>query len=284
MRHPNDFFSKSGSKGIAIGGAVLLILLTVGIFAETFAPHDPTRQFLAQRLSGPSLDFPLGTDALGRCVLSRIIHGIRPTLGLALAVTLVVAFIGTAVGLLSVAVPRLDGLLMRITDCFFAFPPIVLILVTVNILGPGLISLAAALCLPGWPKYARVARSVALSLKERTFVQAALALGADRGYLLRRYYLPAVSAPVLTIATIGIGGKIVYIAGMGVLGLGVQPPVPEWGSLLCKGLPLLAVAPHISLCSGAAIVLASAAFTLSGEGLRDYFDPKSKEVEVAWQN
>lgn len=278
-----DLFSKPGSKGICLGGAVLLVILTTGIFAEGVAPHDPTQQFLAQRLTGPCHEFPLGTDALGRCVLSRIIFGIRPTLGLALVVTVVVAFIGTAVGLLSVVIPRLDGLLMRITDCFFAFPPIVLILVAVNILGPGMISLAVALSLPGWPKYARVARSVALSLKERTFVQAAYALGAGRGYILRRYYLPAVLAPVLTIATIGVGGKIVYIAGMGVLGLGVQPPIPEWGSLLCKGLPLLSVAPHISLCSGAAIVLASAAFTLSGEGFRDFFDPKGKEVEMAWR-
>lgn len=278
-----DFFSKPGAKGICLGGAVLLVILTMGIFAEGFAPHEPTRQFLAQRLTGPSHEFPLGTDALGRCVLSRIIHGIRPTLGLSLAVTVVVAIIGTAVGLLAVALPHLDGVLMRITDCFFAFPPIVLILVAVNILGPGMISLAAALSLPGWPKYSRVVRSVALSLKAQTFVQAAAALGAGRWYILRRYYLPAVLAPVLTIAAIGVGGKIVYIAGMGVLGLGVQPPLPEWGSLLCKGLPLLAVAPHVSLCSGAAIVVASAAFTLCGEGLRDFFDPKGKEVEMAWR-
>jgi peptide/nickel transport system permease protein len=278
-----DFFSKPGSKGICLGGAALLIILTIGIFAEGFAPHDPTQQFLARRLTGPSHEFPLGTDALGRCVLSRIIHGIRPTLGLSLAVTVVVAFTGMAVGLLSVVIPHLDGLLMRITDCFFAFPPIVLILVAVNILGPGMISLAVALSLPGWPKYSRVVRSVALSLKERTFVQAAEALGAGRWHILRRYYLPAVLAPVLTIATIGVGGKIVYIAGMGVLGLGVQPPIPEWGSLLCKGLPLLAVAPHVSIYSGAAIVLASAAFTLCGEGLRDFFDPKGKEVEMTWR-
>ncbi len=278
-----DFFPKPGSKGICFGGAVLLVILTMGLFAGHIAPHDPTQQFLAQRLTGPSHEFPLGTDALGRCVLSRIIHGIRPTLGLALAVTVVVAFIGTAVGLLAVVIPCLDGLLMRITDCFFAFPPIVLILVAVNILGPGMISLAAALSLPGWPKYARVVRSVALSLKGRTFVRAAEALGAGRGYILQRYYLPAVLAPVLTLAAVGVGSKIVYVAGMGVLGLGVQPPIPEWGSLLCKGLPLLAEAPHISLCSGAAIVLASAAFTLSGEGLRDLLDPKGKEVEAAWR-
>ncbi len=284
MQLINDFFSKPGSKGIFIGGFILVVILVTGIFAEGFAPHDPTQQYLARRLIGPSHDFPLGTDALGRCVLSRIIHGIRPTLGLSLAVTLCVGFIGTSVGLLSVVIPHLDGLLMRITDCFFAFPPIVLILVSVNILGPGMISLAVALALPGWPKYARVVRSVALSLKERTFMQAAEAFGAGRGYILRRYYLPAVLAPVFTIATIGVGGKIVYIAGMGVLGLGVQPPIPEWGSLLCKGLPLLAVAPHISLCSGAAIVLTSAAFTLSGEGLRDFLDPKGKEVEIAWRN
>jgi ABC-type dipeptide/oligopeptide/nickel transport system permease subunit len=284
MRQIVEYFVRPGMAGIWAGGVILLMILTAGLLAESIAPHDPAQQFLAKRLQGPSHEFPLGTDELGRCVLSRIIHGIRPTLGLSLGVTLFVSMVGTAVGLAAAAIPRLDGLLMRITDCFFAFPPIVLILVAVNILGPGLTGLAVALCLPGWPKYARVARSVALSLKKQTYLQAAAALGAGHGYLVRRYYLPAVLAPVLTIATIGVGGKIVYIAGMGVLGLGVQPPTAEWGSILCKGLPLLARAPNISLCAGGAIALASAAFTLSGEGLRDLLDPKGKELEALWRS
>ena len=283
MQRLHKFFSEPGVAGMIAGGLILAVIFTVGFLAPLLAPHSPTEQFLEKRLTGPSLEFPLGTDALGRCMLSRIMYGIRPTLGLALSVTVAVAVIGSMVGLAAAALPRLDGLLMRITDCFFAFPPIVLILVAINILGPGIMSLAAALSLPGWPKYARVVRSTALSHKKRTYVQAARALGASRWYIVYKYYLPAVMAPVLTIATVGVGGKIVYIAGMGVLGLGVQPPVPEWGSMLCKGLPLLSLAPHISLFSGAAIVLAAAAFTLSGEGLRDFLDPKGKELEEAWR-
>ncbi|MFH1137301.1 MAG: ABC transporter permease [Pseudomonadota bacterium] len=283
MRQIIEWFSRPGVRGMFLGGVVLLAMLFLGVFADYLAPHDPAQQILAQRLTGPSRDFPMGTDALGRCVFSRIIHGIRPTLGLSLAVTLAVTLLGTAVGLLAVSISRLDGLVMRITDCFFAFPPLVLILVTINILGPGLAGLAVALSLPGWPKYARVARSMALGQKRKTFVQSARAMGAGRWYIVVHCYLPAVLAPVLTIATVGVGAKIVYIAGMGVLGLGVQPPLPEWGGMLCQGLPLLASAPHVSLFPGSAIVLASAAFTLSGEGLRDFLDPKGRELEEAWR-
>lgn len=276
---------RPGGAGLAVGLVMLAAIALAGVWADELAPRDPARQYLDQRLAPPGGEFVLGADALGRCVLSQLLHGIRPTLGLAVGTTAAVTLLGLAVGLGCVALPRADGALMRLTDCFFAFPPIVLMLVTVNVLGPGLWSIALALVLSGWPKYARVARTVALTVKAQPFVEATRALGAGGWYVLRRCYLPAVLAPLSTIATIGVGTRIVYIAGLGVLGLGVPPPTPEWGTMLCKGLPLLTTAPHVALAAGAAIVVTTFAFTLAGEALRDRLDPGAAgQLEILWRS
>ncbi len=138
-----------------------------------------------------------------------------------------------------------------------------------------MVSLVIALTLPGWPKYARVARSTALGLRERGFVEATRAVGGGPFYVLRRCILPGVLPPVATIATLGIGGKVIQIAALGFLGLGIQPPTPEWGTMLIKGLPVLGQAPHISLSATGAIAVSVLAFTLLGEGLRNAMDPRS---------
>jgi peptide/nickel transport system permease protein len=148
-------------------------------------------------------------------------------------------------------------------------------LLAISILGPGMVSLVIALALPGWPKYARVARSVALGLREQGYVEATRAIGAGPVYVLRRCILPGVLPPVATIATLGIGGKIIQVAALGFLGLGVQPPTPEWGTMLIKGLPMLGTAPHVALSATTAIALSVLAFTLLGESLRDALDPRS---------
>ena len=274
---------RPGALILAVGGVLLVIFLVAGLLAHHIVPHGPSEQNLSRKLEPPSLEYPLGTDTLGRCLFSRILYGIRSTLGLAASVTVLVVVIGVAVGLSCVVFPRLDAPLMRLTDCFFAFPSIVLILVTISILGPGVPGMILALSLPGWPKYARVVRSVGLGIREMSFIEATQALGAGRWYIFRRCYLPGILAPVLTIATIGIGGKIVSIAGLGVLGLGIQPPTPEWGSMLNQGLPMLRYAPHVFLASGGVIVLAILAFTLTGEGLRDIIDPQIKEQGEPWR-
>ncbi|GAB7021888.1 ABC transporter permease [Salidesulfovibrio brasiliensis] len=263
------------SPGMLLGMVLCAILVFFAVFAPQVAPHDPDRQHLAHRLEGPSAEFPLGADKLGRCVASRIIYGLRPSLGLAVTITALAGFIGTSLGIFAAYFKALDALLMRITDCFFAFPGIVMALIAISILGPGETSLMIALALPGWPKYARVARSKALSIRECGYVEASRAIGAGPFYILRHCILPGVLPSVVTISTLGIGGKIIHIAGLGFLGLGVQPPVPEWGTMLIKGLPVIEVAPHVSLSAMAAISLSVLAFTMLGEGLRDVLDPRS---------
>jgi peptide/nickel transport system permease protein len=261
--------------GLLTGVILCLGLAACAVFAPAIAPHLPDKQHLAHRLEGPSAEFPLGVDKLGRCVASRVIYGLRPSLGLAVSVTSLVAMFGVALGMAAAYFRPLDAFLMRITDCFFAFPGIVMALIAISILGPGMLSLVIALALPGWPKYARVVRSTALGLRERGFVEATRAAGAGPLYVLRRCILPGVLPPVATIATLGVGGKIIHVAGLGFLGLGVQPPTPEWGTMLIKGLPVLGVAPHISLSATGAIAVSVLAFTLLGEGLRAVLDPRS---------
>jgi len=274
--------ARKGRAGFIAGCALLLALLAAGTLAPWIAPHAPEEQYLAKRLRGPTAEFPLGTDSLGRCVASRIIHGIRPTLGLACAVTAGAVLLGLVVGLAAVLARPLDGPLMRVTDCFFSFPSMVLVLVLVGVLGPSAGSITIALILPGWPKYARVVRNTALGISRRTFVEATRGLGATRWYLVRRCYLPGLIEPVGAIATIGMGQKIVIIAGLGMLGLGVPPPTPEWGGMLQKGLPVLSIAPHIALSAGGAIVLATLAFTLAGDGLRDLAAMNKPDGEALW--
>ncbi|WP_320175450.1 ABC transporter permease [Maridesulfovibrio sp.] len=263
------------TPGMLIGLILCLGLMFCAIFAPEIAPHDPDRQHLAHRLEGPSEKFPLGADKLGRCVASRIIHGLRPSLGLAVSVTAMAALVGTLFGVCAAYFRPLDALLMRITDCFFAFPGFVMALIAISIMGPSTTSLVIALGLPGWPKYARVVRSKALALRECGYVEASRAIGAGPLYILRYCILPGVLPSVITISTLGIGGKVIHIAGLGFLGLGVQPPTPEWGTMLIKGIPVLESAPHISLSAMAAISVSVLAFTLLGEGLRNMLDPRS---------
>ncbi|NCC26135.1 MAG: ABC transporter permease, partial [Deltaproteobacteria bacterium] len=170
--------------GLLIGIALALILILAAVFAPWVAPHDPLQQNLARRLEPPGREYILGTDSMGRCVASRIIYGLRPSLALAVSVTAVVASFGLWLGVAAAYFSVLDAPLMRLTDCFFAFPAIVLSLLSIGILGPGLESLIVALALPGWPKYARVARSKAMDLKRQGHVEATRALGAGPLYIL----------------------------------------------------------------------------------------------------
>jgi len=263
------------TPGMLTGMILCLGLMLCALFAPEIAPHNPDKQHLAHRLEGPSARFPLGADKLGRCVASRIVHGLRPSLGLAVSITAMAAVVGTLLGMCAAYFRPLDALLMRVTDCFFAFPGFVMALIAISIMGPGTTSLIIALGLPGWPKYARVVRSKALTLRECGYVEASRAVGAGPLYILRYCILPGVLPSVVTISTLGIGGKVIHIAGLGFLGLGVQPPMPEWGTMLIKGLPVIETAPHISLSAMAAISVSVLAFTLLGEGLRDMLDPRS---------
>lgn len=264
-------------KGILIGGVIIVLLAILAIFAP-FITNDPTEQNLEKYLSHPNIEYPLGTDQFGRCILSRLIYGIRTSLGIATIVTIIVTITGLAIGMISGYYSMIDDILMRITDSVLAFPNIVLALVIVSILGPSTLSIIIALSIPGWAKYARVVRGSVLSIKEKEFIESARAIGGSDFHILFRHIMPNCIAPVITIATIGVGGKIISIAGLGFLGLGVQPPTPEWGSIMSDGLPLLHTAPHIAIFSGLMIALTVMAFTLLGDGLRDTLDPRKHVI------
>lgn len=265
---------------LTIGLVLLILICLMAVFAPYISPHDPYEQTLENRFMPPSAEYPLGTDQFGRCVLSRTIYGSQPSLMIALVSTVIVVIIGILVGLCAGYFRKADGVLMRLTDIVLAFPSMVVTLALVGIMGPGVVSIILAMAIPGWAKYARVVRSSTLSLKNRGFVESARALGGGDWYILFRHILPNTLAPVMEIATLGLGSKIVMIAGLGFLGLGVQVPTPEWGNILNQGLPLLYKAPLIALSAGGMIMIFVLATNLIGSEIRDVMDPKSDSVKI----
>jgi len=280
-----DFFHEYQEKVqqkplLLIGMIILVIMCFLAVFAPLISPHNPYEQSLKDRFMGPCLDYPLGTDQFGRCVLSRVIYGSQTSLAVAVITTTIVVTIGLFVGLYAGYYRRLDGLLMRFTDIMLAFPSMVITLALVGILGPSVPTIILALAIPGWAKYARVVRSSTISLKTRGFVTSARALGAGDRYIITHHILPNSLAPIMEIATLGLGGKIISIAGLGFLGLGIQPPTAEWGTIMNQGLPYLSRAPLITLSAGVMIVLFVLSTNLIGSEIRDLMDPKSDSITL----
>ncbi|MCL0046986.1 ABC transporter permease, partial [Thermodesulfovibrionales bacterium] len=239
--------------------------------------HDPIEQNLEHRLLSPNTEYLLGTDNLGRCILSRLIHGTSVSLQIGIMVVGIAAFVGVTLGL--VAGYRgglIDELIMRIVDILLAFPGIILALVIAGILGPSLFNVMLALAVVGWTSYARVVRGAVLSVKEKEFVEAAQALGAGEARIMFRHILPNVMAPVIVMATLGMAHVILAAAALGFLGLGAQPPTPEWGSMLNDGRAFMRTAPHLTIFPGLAIMVTVLAFNFLGDGLRDALDPRLK--------
>ena len=266
------------NKSILIGVLIVILLSFTTVFAPFVAPRDPVEQNLEKRLSSPNNEYPLGTDHFGRCMFSRLVYGTRTSLAIAIAVSAIVVSIGTILGVIAGYYSRVDNIVMRTADITLAFPSIVLALAIVGVLGPSILNIIIALSAAGWAKYARLVRGTTLSIKEKEFIESARALGCNDAYIMFRHILPNCVAPITVIATLGIGGKIISIAGLGFLGLGVQPPTPEWGTMIKCGLPLLHVAPHIVIFSGLMIMITVLAFNLLGDGLRDALDPRLREV------
>jgi len=260
------------------GGAIIIVLCLLALFAPWIAPHDPTKQFLAHRMLAPGEGYLLGTDHLGRCVFSRLVFGARVTL----QVGLIVVGITSGVGVLLGAIAGykggwVDEIIMRSVDALLALPGIIMALVVAGILGPSLFSVMFAISLIGWTSYARVVRGAVLSVKEREFVEAARSLGAGDARILFRHILPNIMAPVIVMATLGMAHVILAAAALSFLGLGMQPPHAEWGSMLNAGRPFMRTAPHLTVFPGLAIMTAVLAFNFLGDGLRDALDPWLKE-------
>jgi peptide/nickel transport system permease protein len=217
----------------------------------------------------------LGNDYLGRCVLSQLIYGARVSLPVGVLVVSVTALFGTLLGLVTGYFAGLiDQVIMRAVDILLAFPGLILALVLVGLLKPGLLNVLLALSIVGWMQYTRVVRGVVLSVKERQFIDAARALGARDHYILFRHILPETLPYVIVLATLKTGQIILAAAALSFLGLGVQPPTPEWGAMLNNGRAFLRTAPHLTIFPGLTIMITVLAFNFLGDGLRDAIDPR----------
>ncbi len=248
-------------------------LVGLALFAPWLAPHDPSEIHLEAKLMGPTQENPFGTDALGRDVQSRIIYGARVSVLVGFSTVSICFVVGTLMGFLAGYYGGLlDEAIMRGVDILLAFPGILLAIAFTAILGPSLRNVILALCVMGWVGYARIVRAQVLALRESEFVLAARALGVRDSRLLLRHIFPNILAPLIVEATFGIAGAILGEAGLSFLGLGTQPPIPSWGSMLNEGRQFLFVSPHMTLAPGIAIMTVVLALNLLGDALRDRFD------------
>ena len=265
------------NKLAVLGGGITALIVFVAIFAPFVAPHHYTRQVLRNRLLPPSMEYPLGTDAVGRCLFSRIIYGSRIALMIGVMIIGIQVTIGVTVGLISGYYGGyIDNLLMRLVDTIIAFPFIVLALAVAATLGPGLFNVILALGVIGWTGYARVTRGQVLSVKENDYIEAVRAIGASNVRIIFRHILPNVVAPIIVLATLGMAGALLVASAMSFLGIGAQPPMPCWGAILAGGRGLLRHAPWIATFPGLAIMITVLGFNFLGDGLRDALDPRLK--------
>jgi peptide/nickel transport system permease protein len=259
---------------ILLGLAIVVAAAIGALAAPVLAPHDPTAVSLEKRLLAPDRHFPLGTDHLGRDELSRLLYGARTTLGTATVVLAVVMAIAITGGTLAGYYGSwLDTLLMGLVDLLLAFPPLILAVAVAGILGPSLMNVMIAMAAVWWTGYARLIRGMVLSVRQRDFVETARALGASDKRVMFSHILRNILGPVVVLTTLDMRWIILGISGLNFLGLGAQPPTPEWGAMLNDGRPFLQLAPQIMLYPGAAICLVVLGFNLLGDGLRDILDP-----------
>ncbi len=254
---------------------VILAVIVAAVLAPLLAPYDPTRVDPRIRLAPPgTVHHPLGTDHLGRDVLSRVMWGGRISLIVGIVPVVVSAVSGSAVGLIAGHYGRfVDQFITRSLDVLFAFPAILLALAIVSALGPSIYNAMLAITIVAIPSFARLVRSLVLGMRERSFVEAARSLGANDQRIIWRHILPNTVSPVIVYGTFETGKTIVFAAALSFLGLGVQPPTAEWGAMLSQGRTVLATAWHVATVPGIAIFLVSLSFNILGDALRDALDP-----------
>jgi len=258
-----------------VGSILVLSIIITAIFVPYIAPYDPIEQDIKKRLGPPSWDHPFGMDNLGRDILSRVIYGTRVTLMIALIVTAIGGSIGTLLGVVAGFLGgRVDEVLMRITDMFLAFPRLILALAFAAALGPSLNNMMIAIAIVDWPIYARLARGQALSIKREDYIEAARGIGASKWRIMFLHILPVCSSPIIVQLTLHMGTVILTAAALGFIGLGAQPPTPEWGVMVSDGRPYIMNQWWVSTFPGLAIMIAVLGFNLLGDGIRDILDPK----------
>ncbi len=265
-------FSKNKFALVGLVGLILMIVLTT--FASSVTPYDPLGRDAEVRLQGPSLLHPMGTDSLGRDVLSRILYGGQTSLQVGFLSIIISVIISVPLGLISGYFGgKADSIIMRIMDLILAFPGLILIIWLVGLLGTSLINIILAIAFFSLPSYARLTRGIALSIREMEYVSAARSMGASSTRIMFFHILPGVMGPLIVVTTLGVSGAIITGASLSFLGLGVPPPTPEWGAMLADGRSYLRNAWWIAFFPGMIITLVVLALNLIGDALRDALDP-----------
>lgn len=266
------------SKSVLIGGAFVLVVVICAIFAPVISTHDPYEMNMSERLLTPMEDgHILGTDQYGRDLFSRIIYGARVSLEVGLVSVVLAMVIGVTLGLVSGYYGGwVDTLIMRVVDIFLSFPVLLLAIALVAALGPGIENVILALGFVYWTNYARIVRANVLAIKEEEYIQAAKTIGSNDFRIIFLNILPNCLAPIVVVATLGLGTAIVSEATLSFLGLGIQPPESSWGWTLAFGMKFIREAPHLSVYPGLAIMFTVLGFNLLGDGIRDLTDSKLK--------
>jgi len=263
---------------IVVGAIIILLFVIMAIFAPFLAPHDPVSIDVMLRRQPPSTEFWLGKDELGRDILSRIIFGARVSLVVGLSATFFGGAFGTMIGLITGYYGgKIDVVLGRFIDVLLAFPGILLALVIVTVLSPGTTSVIIAITIFAIPSFARIVRGSTLGVKRLEYVDAIRAVGASDLRIMFRHILPNIWSPIMVQATLYVGTAIVISATLAFLGVGTQPPVPDWGGMLNGGREFLAIAPHIVMIPGMTIFLLVLGINMFGEGLKELLEPKSNK-------
>ena len=266
------------NKAALVGMTVVVLLVVVAVLAPVLAPYDPNQTNMTQRLKAPSSAHPLGTDNFGRDMLSRVIYGSR--------ISLYVGFVAVGIGAIFGGIlgaicgyygGRLDNFIMRCMDVLLAIPQIILAIAIVGALGTSLLNLMIAVGISQLPRYARVVRASALTVRGQEFVEAAKAVGASDARIIIENILPNCMAPIIVQSTLGVAQAILSAAALSFLGLGIQPPTAEWGSMLSSGRQFLRQAPYLTFFPGLAISIVVLALNIFGDGLRDSLDPKLRQ-------
>jgi peptide/nickel transport system permease protein len=268
-------------KRLLAGAAIILLFILSAVFAPLLAPSDPSAMDLSIARQPPSASHLLGTDELGRDQLSRILYGGRATLIVAVVALAIAGLLGTVMGILAgVAGGKWDNLLMRLIDVQLAFPGVILAIAIISVIGPGIPGLIIALALFPIPAFARLSRATTMVIMTQDYILAARAIGVGRLRIVVRHVLPNNLGPLLVQASVTLPGIILIGSSLGFLGLGVQPPTPEWGVMLSRGRDYIVTAPHLGIFPGIAVTLVVLGFTLIGDSLRDMLDPHLRKLEA----
>lgn len=260
---------------LAVYGALTLLLILVAVFAPYITPYDPYEQDLGNALLAPCREYLLGTDRYGRDMLSRVIMGARSSISSAVLLVVIITVAGSIVGILcGYCQGKLDSFLMRLSDIFLAFPGMVFAIAAASVMSGGIMNAVAALAFISWPKYARIARSQVLTIKNAPYISAARLAGAGTGKIILKHIVPNIAGPVIVTAVLDIGTMMMEIAGLSFLGLGATPPTAEWGSMMSNGRSMLQTSPWVILAPGCAIFLTVMVFNLLGDTVRDILDPR----------